>query len=118
MCKYKCEEIVNVSITGIKEYGIFVKVDDEYTGLIHISEISDRYVSDIKKIFVIGETLNARILEIDDAKKQLKLSIKGLNSGVNKRKPLEDECRGFEPLKENLDKWVNEKLEDLKKTEK
>ena len=38
--KYKKEDIVTCTVTGIEEYGIFVKLDDNCTGLIHISEIS------------------------------------------------------------------------------
>lgn len=114
----KVGEIINTQITGISKYGIFVKVNDIYTGMIHISEITDKYVNDIGRIYVIGESVDAKILEIDEEKKQLKLSTKELNSGKNKRKPIKEEGRGFEPLKENLDRWINETLEDLKKNEK
>ena len=66
-------KIVVGEITGITEYGIFVKVEPNYTGMIHISEISDDYVEDIAKLYVIGETLETRIIEIDPEKLQLKL---------------------------------------------
>ena len=42
---YKVGDIVNCFVTGFKEYGIFVKVDNDYNGLIHISEISRSYVN-------------------------------------------------------------------------
>ena len=63
-------KIVVGEITGITEYGIFVKVEPNYTGMIHISEISDDYVEDIAKLYVIGETLETRIIEIDPEKLQ------------------------------------------------
>ena len=37
---YKKDEIIEVEITALKPYGAFAKVDDEYSGLIHISEIN------------------------------------------------------------------------------
>lgn len=114
----KVGEIINTQITGISKYGIFVKVDDIYTGMIHISEITDKYVNDIGRIYVIGESVDAKVLEIDEEKKQVKLSTKEVNSGKNKRKAIKEEGRGFEPLKENLDRWINETLEDLKKNGK
>ena len=40
MDKYKVGKIVVGNVTGIEKYGIFVCLDDYYTGLIHISEIS------------------------------------------------------------------------------
>ena len=36
MKKYKDVEIVTVCVTGIEKYGIFVKIDEQYNGLIHI----------------------------------------------------------------------------------
>ena len=73
MNEIKVNEIVASEITGFTKYGIFVKVNEEYTGMIHISEISDNYVEDIEKLFVIGETLDCRVIEIDWKKKKLKL---------------------------------------------
>jgi len=44
MPKYQIGDIVTVSVTGIEKYGIFVGLDEYYSGLIHISEISDGFV--------------------------------------------------------------------------
>ena len=43
-------DIIEVTVTGIENYGIFVSVNDEYTGLIHISEIDNNFVKDINDI--------------------------------------------------------------------
>ena len=43
-CDYKIGQIIEGVITGVKPYGAFVKVDEQTTGLIHISEISDDFV--------------------------------------------------------------------------
>ena len=115
MSNYKCNEKVKGVITGITKYGIFVKIDDEYTGLVHISEISDKYIDDIKKIYVIGESVEAKIVDIDDEKKQLKLSSKEINSKSKLEKTLKEDGRGFEPLKEKLDFWIEKKLKDIEK---
>lgn len=114
MEEIKKGKIVVGEITGITEYGIFVKVEPNYTGMIHISEISDDYVEDIAKLYVIGETLETRIIEIDPEKLQLKLTIKEFNKKNKRNKTLKEEGRGFEPLKEKLDFWVEERLKDLK----
>ena len=44
MARYKKEEIIKAKVIGLQNYGAFVEVDDEYQGLIHISEISYGYV--------------------------------------------------------------------------
>ena len=47
MAKYKIGDIVQGCVTGIEKYGVFVNLDEYYTGLIHISEVSDLYVRNI-----------------------------------------------------------------------
>ena len=44
MTKYKKGKIVKGTVTGIESYGAFVSLDDYYSGLIHISEISHDFV--------------------------------------------------------------------------
>ena len=118
MSDIKVNEIVLGEITGITKYGIFLKVENEYSGMIHISEISDKYIKDIEKLFVIGESLETRVLSIDEEKKQLKLTIKQFTKKNKRNKTLKEDGRGFEPLKEKLDIWVHEKLKELEKNKK
>ena len=118
MSDIKVNEIVLGEITGITKYGIFLKVENEYSGMIHISEISDKYIKDIEKLFVIGESLETRVLSIDEEKKQLKLTIKEFTKKNKRNKTLKEDGRGFEPLKEKLDIWVQEKLKELEKNKK
>ena len=47
MIPYKKGQIIKGTITGIEKYGAFVSLDEYYTGLIHISEISHGFVRDI-----------------------------------------------------------------------
>ena len=104
--KYKVGDIINVLVTGIEDYGIFVKVDDEYDGLIHISEISYDFVRKIDDYANVGENIFVEILAIDEENHNMKLSIKNIeykNTG-EKRSEINDE-EGFKPLKEALIKW-------------
>ena len=63
MGKYKSGDIVTGCVTGIEKYGVFVSLDDYYSGLIHISEISDGFVRNIHDYVKIGETINAKVIE-------------------------------------------------------
>ena len=47
MSKYENGKIVVGCVTGIENYGIFVSLDEYYSGLIHISEVSNKFVKDI-----------------------------------------------------------------------
>ena len=110
---YSVGSIVKGEVTGIEPYGIFIEVDD-YCGLIHISEIANKYISNITKYVNVGDKIYAKVLELDSENKKLKLSIKGLNykESYSNRK-VNESVRGFSPLQENLDKWIDEALKDL-----
>ena len=110
MGKYKKNEVVLGLVTGIEQYGIFVGLDEYYSGLIHISEISDGYVKDINNYVNIGETIKVRVLEIDDDSCHVKLSIKNLDYRINHdNTKIPETGSGFEVLKEHLPIWINEK---------
>ena len=118
MDKLKIGDSVKCEVTGITSYGVFVKLENGYDGLIHISEISDKFVSNIEKLYIAGDIIEAKVIEIDEDKKQIKLSVKDINKKARKRRTIQEKGKGFEPLKEMLDIWVKEKLEELDKTTK
>ena len=45
MEKFKPGDIIKGQVTGITPYGVFVSLEDDYTGLVHISEVSDKFVT-------------------------------------------------------------------------
>ncbi len=112
---YKKDDIIKCTITAFKEYGIFVKVDDEYDGLIHISEISDNFVKAVSDYGDIGEIIYAKVLDNDVNNHHLKLSIKNINYKVDGKNIEELEKDGFLPLKKHLNIWINEKINEINK---
>ncbi len=113
MNNIKINDIVKGIVTGIEPYGIFVIVDD-YTGLIHISEIANKFVSNIANYVSIGEKIYCKVLDIDNDNKKLKLSIKGLNyKEFYKNRKVKESVRGFTPLEENLSIWTEEAMKEL-----
>ena len=109
---YKIGSIVEGKITGIQKYGIFVALDDNYTGLIHISEISHSFVKNIEDYISNEDVIQARIIEIDEESKHLKLSIKDL---ANPQELFTNTKKGFKSLQENLKPWIEEKLAEINK---
>lgn len=118
MEKFKCGDIVSGEVTGITKYGVFVKLSDEYVGMIHISEISNKFINSVERLYVLGETIESKIIEIDNDKKQIKLSTKELNFKNKNNKILKEQGSGFGLLKDNLDFWISEKLAELQKKSK
>ncbi len=115
MTKYKVGSIVEGSVTGIEDYGAFVSLDDYYSGLIHISEISHGFVKSIGNFVKLGDTIRAKVIEVDDDLCHVKLSIKDINYKVNKpmRMKIEEVGSGFGVLKDNLDNWIRVKKEEI-----
>ena len=101
MGKYKLNDIVKGKVNKITDYGIFVDLEDDYKGLIHISEITSGYVKDINDYVEEGEIINSKIIDLDEDKKQLRLSLK---IDINER----ENGNGFKTLKNNLNKWIEE----------
>ncbi|MCR4581857.1 MAG: S1 RNA-binding domain-containing protein [Bacilli bacterium] len=109
--------VVNGVVTGIQSYGIFVKLENGYTGLIHISEITDKFVSDVNKFANIDEKIYAEIKSIDDKSKKCILTVKGLNYRKELPRKINETVRGFTPLKEHLPIWIEQKLLEINKNE-
>lgn len=115
MKKYKTGEIITGCVTGIEKYGVFVSLDEYYSGLIHISEISEDFVRNIHDYVKIGETINAKVLEENPKAHHVKLSIKNIDYRItrkNSRKIVETQ-HGFTTIKNALNTWIMEKLSEI-----
>ncbi len=74
--KYQVGDELSGEVTGIVDFGIFVKIEEGLEGLVHISEIDWALVEDPKLLFQIGEKIKVKIIEVKDGK--ISLSIKAL----------------------------------------
>ena len=114
MSDYVVGDIVECEVTGVTSYGVFVKLENDYKGLIHISEVSDKFVSGIEEMFKKKDKITAKIIEADNCSKEVKLSIKQMKKNSKKNKSIQEKGEGFKPLKNKLDVWIEEKLKELK----
>jgi small subunit ribosomal protein S1 len=74
--KYKVDDTVDGTVTGIVDFGVFVKLEDGLEGLVHISEIDWSLVEDPRTLFRIGQKIKVKVIEIKDGK--VSLSLKAL----------------------------------------
>lgn len=116
---YHTGDIIMVTVTSIENYGIFVKVDDTYNGMIHISEMSDKFVSNVRNFAYPGETIYAKVIDVDSDKYQMKLSIKSIDYRLTSKKGRVIESpNGFSKLKEILPIWIDSKLKEIETNSK
>ena len=67
--------IVEGKVAGITNFGAFIQLPDGKTGLVHISEIAEEYVKDIKAHLKENQAVKVRVLSVDNNGK-ISLSIK------------------------------------------
>ena len=53
-------------VTGITNFGAFVDLGDNQTGLVHISEVSNKYVKDIHDVLTVGDEVTVKVLSVGD----------------------------------------------------
>ncbi len=125
-------EIIEGKITGITNFGVFLDIGDGKSGMVHISELSNTYVTDINEIFKIGDAVKAKILNIAENGK-IALSIKKAQElpkkTYNERKtynqskpngsytwtPKKAEPASFEEMMNQFKQSSDEKFSDLKR---
>ncbi len=113
MLEYKKGKIVKGTVSGIETYGAFVNFDEYYSGLIHISEISDGFVKNITDFLNVGDVIYARIIDVDESLGHLNLSIKNVNCKIKPRKrtrKIVETRLGFKTLSYKLPIWIQESL--------
>jgi small subunit ribosomal protein S1 len=76
LSRYQVGDAVEGEVTGIVDFGAFIKVEDGLEGLVHISEIDWGLVDDPRKFLKVGQRARAKVIEIKDSK--ISLSIKAL----------------------------------------
>jgi small subunit ribosomal protein S1 len=69
-------DVLEGSVTKVVAFGAFVEILPGVEGLVHISELADHHVENPSEVVEPGSTLNVKILEIDEERRRLSLSIK------------------------------------------
>lgn len=111
-------------ITGITDYGAFVRLTDKRIGMIHISEVTDDYLDDISKILRVGDKVEVRILSISKDGK-LSLSLKNVdigelesqNEAIKQVDKKENKDSSFEDMIAKFKRTSEEKISELKRGE-
>lgn len=118
---YQIGDVVEGTVTGIQQYGVFIQLDNHTQGLIHISECKHGYVTDINQFVQLGETVRVMVIDVDEYTKKISLSLRALEhlnvppypAKIKYRKRKHHPKIGFKPLEKALPKMVEEGLSDI-----
>ena len=117
--EYKIGMIVEGTVTGIQNYGVFVSLDDEVQGLIHISEVKHNYIKNIHEEIKVGQKIKVKIIDVDEYTHKISLSKRALDGHIPyryaKKQYFTSKKRaiGFASLAKRLDRWVDQAMQDL-----
>ena len=114
--------IVEGTVVNITNFGAFIEVEGK-TGLVHISEVADSYVKDIREHLSEQDKVKVKVISIDDNGK-ISLSIKQANVQKKSAKPAEIDWKAnekkktsanFEDIMSKFLKDSEERMQDVKK---
>jgi len=75
----KPDMVLTGTVRNVIDFGAFVDIGVHQDGLVHISELSDRYVKHPSEVVRLGDVVKVKILSVDLKKKRISLSMKGLS---------------------------------------
>ena len=77
MADLKPDMILTGTVRNVIDFGAFVDIGVHQDGLVHISELSDKYVKHPSEIVSVGDIVRVRVLSVDEKRKRIGLSMKG-----------------------------------------
>lgn len=128
--------IVEGEVTGVKNFGAFVLLPENSTGMVHISEVSQGYVTNLEEMLTVGQKVKVKVLSVSPEGK-IALSIKqaqpaeqGAQQRPQQRKPRKDPPpkvwqpkapqpqgeMGFEDMMSNFKQQSEEKMADVRRS--
>ncbi|ONI41667.1 RNA-binding protein S1 [Candidatus Epulonipiscium fishelsonii] len=121
--KFQVGQIIEGTVTGVKQFGAFVALDESTQGLVHISHITHEFLANIADAVKVGDKVKVKILSIDGEKGKISLSMKNAlpppqkpqqskpKPKQKKEVPIED----FENLMKNFLKDSTDRQTDINK---
>lgn len=117
--KYKIGDLIKGLVTRVTPFGVFVRLDTDIDGLVHISEISSERISDPGTILHLGKQFDFKIISIDPDQHRLGLSYKRLHEPEETEKASDAKGKSAakkvrkKPVRKKLSEAILEPQEDL-----
>ncbi|HZO59762.1 MAG TPA: 30S ribosomal protein S1 [Solirubrobacterales bacterium] len=97
---YNVGDVLEGKVTKVVSFGAFVEIMEGVEGLVHISELAQHHVENPREVVEPGDEVKVKILEIDEERRRLSLSLKRVEGQVLEPKelpPADDEETGAVP---------------------
>ena len=70
--------ILTGTVRNVVDFGAFVDIGVKRDGLVHVSEMAEKYVRDPYAVLSVGDVLRVRVIQVDRERARISLSLKGL----------------------------------------
>jgi len=114
--RYPVGTEISGTITNVTDFGIFVELEEGIEGLVHVSEISKEKIKTPVGQYHVGDSLNAKVININTEERRIGLSIKQLEM-EDDQSMLEDYVNQMKPAPSSLGEILKENLQEKFNTE-
>jgi protein Tex len=70
--------VLTGTVRNVADFGAFVDIGVHQDGLVHISQLADRFVKNPMDVVAVGDIVKVKVLEVDVPRKRISLTMKGL----------------------------------------
>jgi small subunit ribosomal protein S1 len=109
--RYKVGTEISGVITNLTDFGVFVELEEGIEGLVHVSEISKENVKSPKEHYKIGETIIAKVMNINSDERRIGLSIKRLEE-EDDEKHLEEFAKNMKPATSSFGEILRNNIQE------
>ncbi len=103
VAKFHVGQVVKGKVNKLTSFGAFVELEQGVDGLVHISQISDERVQNVRDKLAVGQDVEARIVKIDPVERRIGLSMKAATMTEEEFKVSEDMLTGLQPGESLID---------------
>jgi small subunit ribosomal protein S1 len=89
--RFTIGQVIDGVVTNVVDFGVFVKVEDDLEGLIHVSELGEGSFLHPRNVVKEGQRVSSRVIGVDGDMRRLALSLRGVEPETEERPPAQEE---------------------------
>jgi predicted RNA-binding protein with RPS1 domain len=109
--RYEVGKEISGVITNLTDFGVFVELEEGIEGLVHVSEISKENIKSPKDHYQVGDTITAKVMNINSDERRIGLSIKRLEDDDDDRY-LEEFAKNMKPATSSFGEILRSNIQD------
>ncbi|MBU2482907.1 MAG: 30S ribosomal protein S1 [Proteobacteria bacterium] len=110
--RYEVGKEISGVITNLTDFGVFVELEEGIEGLVHVSEISKENIKSPKEHYQIGDTITAKVMNINSDERRIGLSIKRLLDEEDDSKYLEEFAKNMKPATSSFGEILRNNIQE------